>query len=120
MKNVLKIYRGVKHHLVMQMLIVCIVLSIDNSYSQDKKSVPSRQSASEAFTSGNFEQAYKFSKTLHELYPRNMQYMAVYIKNLLLVKQYSEAESMINLSRKNSNNAYFQAQLSILNGIHVA
>jgi hypothetical protein len=65
----------------------------------------------------NFEQAYKFSKTLHELYPRNMQYMAVYIKNLLLVKQYSEAESMINSSRKNSNNEYFQAQLSILNGI---
>ncbi len=65
----------------------------------------------------NFEQAYKFSKALHELYPGNMQYMAVYIKNLLLVKQYGEAESMISYSRKNSSNAYLQAQLSILNGI---
>jgi len=65
----------------------------------------------------NFQQAYRFSKALHELYPRNVQYMSVYIKNLLLVKDYNEAESMINSSRKKSNNAYFQAQLSILNGI---
>jgi hypothetical protein len=65
----------------------------------------------------NFEQAYKYSKTLHELYPRNLQYSTVYIKNLLLVKRYEEAESLINTNRKKISNAYTQAQLSILNGI---
>jgi hypothetical protein len=65
----------------------------------------------------NFQQASLFSKALHELYPHNIQYMAVYIKNLLLDKRYDEAERMIQSSHKKSNNAYFQAQLSILNGI---
>jgi hypothetical protein len=65
----------------------------------------------------NYPQASKFSKALHELYPRNTQYLAVYIKNLLLVKDYNTAEMLINSSRRTSNNAYFQAQLSILNGI---
>jgi hypothetical protein len=65
----------------------------------------------------NFQQAYQYSKALHEVYPRNTQYMAVYIKNLLLVKDYNEAENIISSVRTKSSNAYFQAQLSILNGI---
>lgn len=65
----------------------------------------------------NFQQAFFYSKALHELYPRNMQYLAVYIKNLLLVKRYGEAESLIKANRSKISNAYFQAQLSIFNGI---
>jgi hypothetical protein len=65
----------------------------------------------------NFRQAYVYSKALHELYPRNTQYMAVYIKNLLLVKQYTDAENMITSSRSMYPNSYFQAQLSIFQGI---
>ena len=65
----------------------------------------------------NFQQAYQYSKALHELYPRNIQYTAVYIKNLLLVKRYAEAENLIRKSRDQGKNQYFMAQLSILNGI---
>ena len=65
----------------------------------------------------NFQQAYYYSKALHELYPRNMQYLAVYIKNLLLVKRYGEAESLMKSNRSKASSAFFQAQLSIFNGI---
>jgi hypothetical protein len=65
----------------------------------------------------NFQQAYYYSKALHELYPRNTQYLAVYIKNLLLVKHYGEAESLIKSNRSKLSSAFFQAQLSIFNGI---
>jgi len=65
----------------------------------------------------DFQQAYQFSRALHELYPGNVQYMATYLKNLLLVKRYAEAESLIRSSQEGYNNHYFHAQLSILNGI---
>lgn len=65
----------------------------------------------------NFQQAYRFSKALHELYPDNYFYLALYIKNLLLVHRYSEAESLIKAGYEKSKNRYFQAQISILNGI---
>jgi hypothetical protein len=65
----------------------------------------------------NFEQAYRYSKTLHELYPYNLQYLGVYFRNMLLVKQYEEAERLFKSSVANFGNAYFQAQLAILNGI---
>ncbi|HEX2395060.1 MAG TPA: hypothetical protein VHI78_06910 [Bacteroidales bacterium] len=65
----------------------------------------------------NFQQAYKFSKALHDLYPKNMQYLAMYVKNLLLVKRYSEAENLVKANMDKNPNRFFQAQLSILNGI---
>ena len=65
----------------------------------------------------NFQQAYYYSKSLHELYPQNIQYLAVYIKNLLLTKRYDEAEKIIKTSRSTHQNNYFQAQLTILEGI---
>ena len=65
----------------------------------------------------NFQQAYYYSKALHELYPRNPQYLAVYIKNLLLVKRYDEAESLIKSNYLKTSDSYCRAQLSIFNGI---
>ena len=69
----------------------------------------------------NFEnkypQALYFSKTLHELYPDNTLYYALYIKNLLLLKYYDEAEKLIVISRKETENKYFEAQLIIFQGI---
>jgi hypothetical protein len=65
----------------------------------------------------NFQQAYQYSKALHQLYPKNIQYMATYIKNLLLVKNYAEAENEIKKGRSLNGNVFFQAQLDILNGI---
>lgn len=65
----------------------------------------------------DFQQAFQYSKTLHELYPRNTQYLAVFIKNLLLIKRYDEAERIISESRKSYRNPYLMAQLNILQGI---
>ncbi|MEI7502076.1 MAG: hypothetical protein WCJ61_02220 [Paludibacter sp.] len=65
----------------------------------------------------NYAQAIKYSKSLHDIYPNNDLYMATYIKNLLLVKQYNDAEKHINASLKVVDNKYFQAQLLIFKGI---
>jgi hypothetical protein len=65
----------------------------------------------------NFQQAYLYSKSLHELFPENPQYLATYIKNLLLLKRYDESELVIKSSRLKFQNAYIQAQFSIFNGI---
>jgi hypothetical protein len=39
----------------------------------------------------NYQEACAYSKALHELYPSNLQYLAGYVKNLLLAKKYDEA-----------------------------
>jgi|WetSurSiteA1Bulk_404760.scaffolds.fasta_scaffold01507_5 hypothetical protein len=65
----------------------------------------------------NFQQAYLYSKALHELYPLNTQYIAVYIKNLLLIKRYDEAENLIKSNRLKVSYPYLQAQLSVFQGI---
>jgi hypothetical protein len=65
----------------------------------------------------NFQEALNYIKSLHDLYPANPQYLAMYIKNLLLVKQYEEAESLIRSSGQQISNSYYQAQLDIFKGI---
>jgi hypothetical protein len=65
----------------------------------------------------NYEQAYEHSKYLHELYPANTQYLSMYIKNLLLIKQYNEAETHVITLSAMKGNKYFMAQLAIFNGI---
>ena len=65
----------------------------------------------------NYQQASYYSKSLQEMYPGNLEYRAEYIKNLLLVKQYNEAESLILSPASKTSNSYFQAQISIFNGI---
>jgi tetratricopeptide (TPR) repeat protein len=65
----------------------------------------------------NYEQAFDHSKYLHELYPSNIMYLSIFIRNLLLLKQYDEAEEHIKLLDSTSNNSYFRAQLLIYNGI---
>jgi len=64
-----------------------------------------------------YPEALYYSKSLHELYPDNVLYLATYIKNLLLMKQYDEAEKLIIASPEEAGNRYFQAQLSIFKGI---
>lgn len=65
----------------------------------------------------DFQKAYQYSKALYELYPRNVQYIAVYIKNLLLVKRYDEAEELIKSIPAKYNNDYLLAQSNIFQGI---
>jgi hypothetical protein len=69
----------------------------------------------------NFEndyiQALKYSRSLHELYPENLQFLTSYIKNLLLLKRYDEADNLIEFLPLVSSNEYFLAQLFIFKGI---
>lgn len=69
----------------------------------------------------NFEKRYTealyYSKNLHELYPQNALYYAIYIKNLLLIKQYDEAEKLISALPEEHENKYFHSQLLIFKGI---
>jgi len=64
-----------------------------------------------------FQQALQYSRPLHEMYPENIQYFAQYIKNLLLLKQYDDAEKLIIASLKENGNKYYLAQLNIFKGI---
>jgi hypothetical protein len=69
----------------------------------------------------NFEYDYPSSiiycKSLNDKYPENALYRATYIKNLLLLKEYDEAEKLINISTDGDGNKYLQAQLFIFNGL---
>jgi len=65
----------------------------------------------------NYPEALFFSKSIHELYPDNVLYLALYIKNLLLMRQYDEGEKLIIASPDEAGNRYFQAQLTIFKGI---
>ncbi|MBK7710997.1 MAG: hypothetical protein IPJ37_08645 [Bacteroidales bacterium] len=65
----------------------------------------------------NYFQASVYSRALHELYPDNPQFMATYLKNLLLQKRYDEAEKIINSPGAAFTNKYFLSQISIFKGI---
>ena len=65
----------------------------------------------------NYPASLYYCKTLHEKYPGNLQYRATYIKNLLLMKLYDEAEKMISASSEHAGNNYYRAQIAIFNGI---
>jgi hypothetical protein len=64
----------------------------------------------------NFQKATFYSKSLHNLYPDNPHFLGSYIKNLLLIKRYDEAEKEI-LHSEYIENDFFQAQLTIFKGI---
>jgi len=66
----------------------------------------------------DFRKATNYSKTLHELYPNNPQYLAMYSKNLLLTKRYDEAENhILSASGQYTDKSYLHAEFIILNGI---
>jgi hypothetical protein len=65
----------------------------------------------------NYLQALIYSKTLNDKYPANLYFKAIHIKNLLIMKEYGQAEDLIISSGVNSGNTYYDAQVLILNGI---
>ena len=65
----------------------------------------------------NYPESLYYSRTLHDRYPENAYYLTYYIKMLLLMKQYDEAEKLIITSSQTEGNKYLQAQLMILSGI---
>jgi hypothetical protein len=65
----------------------------------------------------NYFQAHTYSEALYKLYPENLRFLASYIKNLLLLKRYDEADEIIESDATKKTNAYFKAQLLIFKGI---
>ena len=64
-----------------------------------------------------YQQAINYSRSLHRSYPDNELYLAMYLKNLLLLEQYDEAENLIKVSSQGAENKYFQAKLMIFKGV---
>lgn len=65
----------------------------------------------------NFAGALKYSGSLYRHYPSNLQFFADYVKNLLLLKKYDEADTLLLSLPEEIENKFFQSQLSILRGI---
>jgi hypothetical protein len=65
----------------------------------------------------NSEQALNYSRTLNGICPGNNLFKAHLIKNLLIVKDYDEAESVLNTFGLKNDNGYFDALSLIFNGI---
>jgi hypothetical protein len=69
----------------------------------------------------NFENdyllAFEYASSLHKQYPENARFLGNYIKDLLLLKRYDEAETLIESIDMESANKFFLAQLSIFKGI---
>ncbi|MGD0341412.1 MAG: hypothetical protein ABSA76_06880 [Bacteroidales bacterium] len=65
----------------------------------------------------NCPESLHYCKTLHNMYPENVFFLTTYIRNLMLMKQYDEAEKLMSASPEKSGNKYYQAQLIILKGI---
>jgi hypothetical protein len=58
-----------------------------------------------------------FSRKLRDAFLRNPQFKAGYIRDLLVIQKYGEAESLLNSVPYSSLNAYHQAQTDVFRGI---
>ena len=65
----------------------------------------------------DYLKALLYSRTLTSKYPENPYYKALHIRNLLIMKEFNEAESIINTTGSYSGNAYLDAQLLVFKGI---
>jgi hypothetical protein len=61
--------------------------------------------------------AILYSKKLKETYPKNHEYKIQYIRDLLVIKKFGEAESLLNGMPYESLNRYFQSQIDIFKGV---
>jgi hypothetical protein len=65
----------------------------------------------------NYQEAVSFSKTLHDRYPLNEQYIGELIKNLLLIREYDAAEKHIAEDMPETGGKFLKVQISIFNGL---
>jgi len=61
--------------------------------------------------------ALPYSKELYERYPSNVLFKSMYIKNLLLLKKYDEAENVIMSHSPSDTNSYYRAEIMVFNGL---
>jgi hypothetical protein len=65
----------------------------------------------------NYEASLPYSEHLIDQYPSNSLYRICYIKNLLLLKRYNDAERFIGKPSGADNNSFYQAVIFIFNGL---
>lgn len=61
--------------------------------------------------------AINYSKKLKETFPRNHEYKIQYIRDLLVIKKFGEAESLLNGMPYESLNKFYQSQIDIFKGV---
>jgi hypothetical protein len=62
-------------------------------------------------------ESLSYSKNLSDSYPGNPLYSEIYLRNLLIMKKYDEADKLISGTSDEQWNKYFKAQFVILKGI---
>jgi hypothetical protein len=65
----------------------------------------------------NLSESTIYCKTLYENYPENGLYLEDYVRNLLLMKRYDEAEKLISESSVTEGSNFIRGQLTVLRGI---
>jgi hypothetical protein len=65
----------------------------------------------------NYQNAEYYNELLCKLYPDNIMFLALYIKNLFLLKRYDEAEELIKYSETHTTNSLYQTQMVIFKGL---
>ena len=85
-------------------IILAAVSSLNNIFAQKSQSVATRQSATEAFTQGNYEQAYNDFRQLLLKYPKDPLYK--YYAGASLVQMKKNAGEALNLLQQSLNGAF--------------
>lgn len=65
----------------------------------------------------DLQRASDYSKKLYTMYPANTCFFTLYIRDLLLTKQYDEAEQLLSGFRDDAHDKYVHAQIIIFNAI---
>lgn len=65
----------------------------------------------------NPARALLYSRKLRDAYPQNPQFKAGYIRDLLVIGKYGEAESLLKSMANSSLNSFHQAQADVFRGI---
>jgi hypothetical protein len=61
--------------------------------------------------------AIKYSKKLKETFPGNHEYKLHYVRDLLVIKKFGEAESLLNGMPYESLNRHYQSQIDVYKGV---
>jgi len=65
----------------------------------------------------NYEKALSYTEALTGLYPENLFFKGLHIKNLLLLGKYDETEKYLVLSPAESGHLYYAAQIKVFSAI---
>jgi hypothetical protein len=61
--------------------------------------------------------AIQYSKKLKDTFPRNYEFRIQYIRDLLVIKKFGEAESLLNSMPYESLNRFYQSQIDVFKGV---